>query len=109
MSLLQRHGIGKGEFSLMKRLATKYRAHPLRGGGGRGGRGRRPREVPSVVARGCAGDLVVLGARADAELSRVAALGPGTRHGGGVFIMDVVRVFLARVSGAVPAERADAV
>jgi hypothetical protein len=44
VSLLQRHGIGKGEFSLMKRLATKYRAHPLRGGGGRGGRGRRPRE-----------------------------------------------------------------
>ena len=62
------------------------------------------RAHPFAVGR--AGDLVVLGARADAELSSVAAMGPGTRHGGGVFIMDVVRIFLARVSGAVPAERA---
>ena len=27
---LTRHGIGAGEFALMRRLATKYRAHPLR-------------------------------------------------------------------------------
>ncbi len=60
------------------------------------------------MARGCAGDLVVLGARADGELFIFATLGPGTRHGGGVFIMDVLRVVLAGVSGAVPAERADA-
>ena len=26
--LLQRHGLGAAEFSLMRRLATKYRAHP---------------------------------------------------------------------------------
>ena len=29
MPLLQRHGIGAAEFLLMKRLATKYRTHPL--------------------------------------------------------------------------------
>ena len=61
------------------------------------------------MARGRAGHLVVLGARADAELPRFAAVGTRTRHGGGVFIMDVLRVVLARVSGAVSAERADAV
>ena len=61
------------------------------------------------MARGRAGHLVVLGARADIELSRLAALGARARHGRGVFIMDVVRVLLAGVSRAVPAERADAV
>ena len=55
------------------------------------------------------GHLVVLGARADAEFSGVAALGTRTRHGGGVFIMDVLRVVLAGVSGTVSPERADAV
>ena len=65
------------------------------------------RAHPFAVGR--AGDLVVLGARADAELSSVAAMGPGTRHGGGVFIMDVLRVVLEGVSRAVPTERADAV
>ena len=53
--------------------------------------------------------LVVLGARADSQFSSVTTLGPGSRHGGGVFIMDVVRVVLAGVPGAVPAECADAV
>ena len=53
--------------------------------------------------------MVVLGARADSQFPGVAAVCPGSRYGGGVFIMDVVRVVLARVSRAVPAERADAV
>ena len=61
------------------------------------------------MARGRAGDLVVLGARADSQFSGVAALGESSCDGGGVFIMDVLRVLLAGVSRAVPAERADAV
>ena len=49
-----------------------------------------------------------MGARADSQFPGVAALGARSGHGGGVFIMDVLRIFLARVSGTVPAERADA-
>ena len=49
-----------------------------------------------------------MGAGADAELPLFAALGEGSGHGG-VFIMDVVRVVLAGVSGTVSAECADAV
>ena len=50
-----------------------------------------------------------VGARADSQFPFGTAVGPGTRHGGGVAALDVVRVVLAWVSGAVPAERADAV
>ena len=60
------------------------------------------------MARGRAGDLVVLGPRADSQFPLLPTLGPGTRHGGGLAPLDVLRIFLARVSRAVPAERADA-
>ena len=49
-----------------------------------------------------------LGTGADSQFPGVTTLGPGTRHSGGVAPLDVLCVVLARVSGAVSAERADA-